>query len=123
MSTQNKHTPMITLSKGGSGERTEKLETLQIPDCYCLAQTIRRSDPVAGKMLNDCWHIAHDLKRHALEIEESKAQLLTEFDPEMLMTIANELDSFKDSACAHSLRVIAVRQRAALSQAKGEPVE
>lgn len=110
MSTQNKHTPMITLSKGGSGERTEKLETLQIPDCYCIVQTIKKCDPVAGKMLNDCWHLAHDLKRHALELEECKAELYAELEKLAAWLERSELP--------RNLRY-AAEARAAIAKAKG----
>jgi len=57
-------------------------------------------------------HIARSLER---EKALGEAQ-----DPDMLDTIADEIDCHEHSARAHSLRVIAKQQRAALAKARGE---
>lgn len=47
------------------------------------------------------------------------AELLDSLDPDTLEAIAAEIDCFEHSARAHSLRVIANRQRAAIARAEG----
>lgn len=49
--------------------------------------------------------------------------LIDALDPDTLEAIANEIDDFENSARADSLRIIAKRQRAALSAAQGAPAE
>jgi hypothetical protein len=58
--------------------------------------------------------------RRIVKAVNSHEELLEAFDVEMLLTIANELDSFKDSARAHSLRVLAERQQRAIIKAGGD---
>lgn len=67
MPTKSKPEPMITLSKGGTAERAVKLETLEIPDVWNYAQSLKKTDPHMALMIDRLWHTAHDLKRHALE--------------------------------------------------------
>jgi len=56
----------ITLNKGGTGEKLVKLDTLQIPDLWHVAQHL--PEPHRGMIL-ETWHMAHDLKRELLETE------------------------------------------------------
>ena len=63
-------TKTITLSKGGSDERTVPIGQITIPDLWHLADSIRvQVDDVAAEMVLEVWHLAHDFKRH---IEENR---------------------------------------------------
>lgn len=73
---KKKHTPMITLSKGGTRERTVKLESLHIPDAWGFAFALKKTDPRSGQSIDELWHLAHDLKRHALEQSQVQTELL-----------------------------------------------
>lgn len=68
---------MITLSKGGTGERKVKLETLEIPDLWGNLPKLKLE--VRNEIV-ECWHLTHDLKRALLEAEETKADLLQALD-------------------------------------------
>lgn len=50
----------ITRHPGGSGERKEKLSTLEIRDLWHIAHAC---DPTSAAAIIDVWHLAHDLKR------------------------------------------------------------
>jgi hypothetical protein len=79
MTTQTKqarHTPMITLSKGGTKQRTVKLETLHIPDAWGFAFELKKTDAKSGQAIDELWHLAHDLQRHALEQAQVNVDLL-----------------------------------------------
>jgi len=65
-----KHT-YITRSKGGTGERKVRLDTLKIPDLWKVG-TFKDDD--REKVL-DCWHLAADLKRELLERDVEHAAL------------------------------------------------
>jgi hypothetical protein len=83
--------------------------------------TIRHINQTSGQR-KELW-VADCLTPNAAFIVKavnSHEELLGALDVEMLLTIANELDSFKDSARAHSLRVLAARQQKAITRAVGE---
>jgi hypothetical protein len=54
------HDYEITRAPGGTGERREKLSTLQILDLWHIAQA---NNPADCELILDVWHLAHDLKR------------------------------------------------------------
>ena len=56
---------MITLAKGGIKERTVPVSGLEIPDLWHVAR--RCTDVQDREMILECWHLAHDLKRHIKE--------------------------------------------------------
>lgn len=51
----------VTLSKGGTAEKTVDVAKLQIPDLWHIAHRLDEEDK--EKVL-ECWHLAHDLKTH-----------------------------------------------------------
>ena len=66
--------PTFTRSKGGTAEREEIISQIQVPDLWKIAEifqgksnTIYMSkanrEAVADAIL-ECWHLAHDMKRH-----------------------------------------------------------
>ena len=61
----------ITLAKGGTSERTIDISRVEIPDLWHVAMHLKGSkDPVdvrRAEMILECWHLAHDLKRHIQE--------------------------------------------------------
>jgi len=63
----------ITLNKGGLNERTVALESLIIPDLWHIAAS--RKDEEERKKILECWHLAHDLKKHLLGITAERDQL------------------------------------------------
>lgn len=57
----------ITLSKGGTKEKTLNANDVQIPDLWHLARSVRQSHGNdAEDAILECWHIAHDLKNHII---------------------------------------------------------
>jgi hypothetical protein len=68
---------IVTLSKGGTKERKEHVDKIQIPDLYKIAELLktdtkyigRTTRQFMGNQILETWHLAHDLKRH---IQESK---------------------------------------------------
>ena len=76
MSETTKHTPgpVVTLSKGGTKERTVKVSELVIPDLWFVGES---PDGVEWRTrVLECWHMAHDLKRELEERCASQAELL-----------------------------------------------
>lgn len=63
---------LITRSKGGSGERKEKLSSLKIEDLWRIETSID-SDK---KKIIDVWHLAHDLKRELMDRNTEHAALM-----------------------------------------------
>jgi len=63
----------ITLFKGGTLERTEKLSHVQIPDLYHLAQAM--PDP-HRKLILETWHLAHEMKKQAMRLLAERNALL-----------------------------------------------
>lgn len=61
----------ITLSKGGTKERTVDINSVEIPDLWHIAMRLRNQydDDSADKVL-ECWHRCHDMKRHIQESGE-----------------------------------------------------
>ena len=62
----------VTLSRGGSGEKTVPISQVQIPDLWHLAQAVRTSKKLwAGQeacdLILEVWSRAHDLKNHIQE--------------------------------------------------------
>lgn len=58
----------ITLNKGGTAERVTEAEALQIPDLWHIADHLRAEHRnEAAEAVLQCWHLAHDLKRHIIE--------------------------------------------------------
>jgi glycerate-2-kinase len=69
----------IILSKGGTSQRTAPIEEIHVPDLWNLAQELNREGRkvytlnamvgefqwvLMGDYILECWHLAHDLKRH-----------------------------------------------------------
>lgn len=68
MSTETK----VTLSKGGTGKGTKSISKIIIPDLWHIAQGIRcgslkAANPESADLILECWHLAHDFKRHIQE--------------------------------------------------------
>ena len=63
--------PTFTRSKGGTAEREEIISQIQVPDLWHMISHVRDGvtlvpayrTQIADAML-ECWHLAHDLKRH-----------------------------------------------------------
>ena len=51
----------ITLSKGGTAERTVPLSSISIPDVWNISFTLPEGQ---GELVRELWHLCHDLKRH-----------------------------------------------------------
>ena len=70
--TAGKAEPTFTRSKGGTAEREEIISQIQVPDLWHMISHVRDGvtlvpayrTQIADAML-ECWHLAHDLKRHA----------------------------------------------------------
>lgn len=65
-------TSAVTLSKGGTAERTVKVKDIDIPDLWHIAMLLSDQKVVNGlgeaasdKVL-EVWHLAHDLKKALL---------------------------------------------------------
>lgn len=62
----------VTLSKGGTKERQLDINHIRIPDLWHIAMAVG-DNPCFTKLHQDeileCWHLAHDLKRHIAEQE------------------------------------------------------
>ncbi len=83
----------ITLSKGGSKERTVCLQALEIPDLWHVAKSgycLRDDD--RDKVL-EVWHIAHDLKRHRI----TQADIIVSLETELL-SLRAQLEDFRSPA-------------------------
>ena len=63
----------VTLNKGGTGEKSVKLDTLQIPDLWHLALSLPKPQK---KAILQTWHLAHDLKDALEESKLANADLL-----------------------------------------------
>ena len=69
----------VTLKKGGTGERTIEIGSLEIKDMWHIAAAIRggvnfsKAPMGDNEILSDgvleVWGIAHDLKKHIIEKE------------------------------------------------------
>lgn len=61
----------VTLSKGGTKERTLPINQIRIHDLWHMVVEMEQSDDSAirkqGELINEVWLIAHDLKRHIEE--------------------------------------------------------
>jgi len=67
---------LVTLSKGGTKERTVPVSEIEIPDMWHISQAVRRTQEIAlsqkaADLILEVWHLAHDLKKH---IEESPSK-------------------------------------------------
>ncbi len=58
---------LITLSKGGTKESQVEIDQIQIPDLWHIGQSGNAINQRERKMILECWHLAHDLKRHIIE--------------------------------------------------------
>ena len=64
--------PTFTRSKGGTAEREEPINGITVPDLWHLAQALKdgkltRNKTILAKAAEEvleCWHLAHDMKRH-----------------------------------------------------------
>ena len=63
----------ITLSKGGTGERTVELSKIVIPDLWHIAHNQEFKGDKEAIIL--CWHLCHDLRRTLEEMEHLKRKL------------------------------------------------
>lgn len=57
----------ITLSKGGTKERTVDVEKIQVPDLWHIAMD--QDDVNAREQILQTWHLAHDLLRVLREMD------------------------------------------------------
>ena len=62
----------VTLSKGGTGEKTLPISQVKIPDLWHIAGAIEKTGKVAdgpgcAALILECWSRAHDFKRHIQE--------------------------------------------------------
>jgi len=56
---------MVTLCKGGTGERTVSADEIYIDDLWHIAENLDDANsPVSAKKVRDTWHLAHDLLKH-----------------------------------------------------------
>lgn len=62
-SVRHQEPKLVTLAKGGTRERKVRPEDIEIPDIW-NASFLAGKD---GEQIRDVWHLAHDLKRHAIE--------------------------------------------------------
>lgn len=63
-------TTPVTLSKGGSAERTVAAIDIQVPDLWHIAMHLKREGAESqGEKVLECWHLCHDLLRHIQESE------------------------------------------------------
>jgi len=68
----------ITLSKGGTAERTIDVQSINIPDLWHVAEwheeqamlpNVKPWHAMQAKMIKEVWHLAHDMKRHIQDQE------------------------------------------------------
>lgn len=63
---------VVTLSKGGKGEVSMTIGSIEIPDLWHIAQRIRQGsvdihrEETADSVLK-AWHLCHDFKQHIQE--------------------------------------------------------
>ena len=64
----------VTLSKDGTKKRTVDINEIEIPDMWHHIPYIRQCSDIPEQERNEmaeeileCWHLAHDLKRHIVE--------------------------------------------------------
>lgn len=61
---------MVTLNKGGTGERTLAVSAIQIHDLWHVAMRLQDAgDKEGSEQVLEVWLLAHDLKKHILEME------------------------------------------------------
>lgn len=65
---------MVTLHKGGKGEKRISINQLVIPDLWHIAQA--ELDLNCKDAILRTWHIAHDLRRTVAEMGETQTELL-----------------------------------------------
>jgi hypothetical protein len=51
---------LITLSKGGTEEKTVKVGSISIPDLWPVIERLGY-ETADGKKVDRCWHLCHDL--------------------------------------------------------------
>ena len=67
----------VTLAKGASGEREVPIGEIEVPNLWHIAMDLNKKQEkvyvlwhgeftwvLAGDYILECWHLAHDLKRH-----------------------------------------------------------
>ena len=66
----------FTRAKGGTAECEEVISQIQVPDLWFLIQAMKEGTVInktEGKRLvgaiEECWQLAHDLRRHAQQLE------------------------------------------------------
>lgn len=63
-----KHTTasrLITLSRGGTKEKTVEVRSIRIPDLWSVIDRLGY-DTADGQNVNRCWHLCHDLLTYIL---------------------------------------------------------
>lgn len=55
---------LVTLSKGGKGERSVDASKIEIPDLWHLAQS--QDSQQDREAILEVWHLAHDLRTHII---------------------------------------------------------
>jgi hypothetical protein len=72
---------ILVRGRGGAGEHEVLFQDIQVPDLWDIALSMNETgqkincfkdgeftEVLAGDYVLDCWHLAHDLKRHAQEV-------------------------------------------------------
>jgi hypothetical protein len=56
------------MCKGGAGENVIDTRELQVPDLWHIAMWLENNgNSGSSKKVLDCWHLAHDMKKHIQE--------------------------------------------------------
>ena len=54
----------IIRAKGGTAERLEDINSLDIPDVWHVAMRVAEAgDKRGSEMILECWYLAHDMRR------------------------------------------------------------
>ena len=72
-----KENATFTRAKGGTAEREEPINGIEVPDLWHIAMALNAGSQrveafkngefvsmLAGDYVLECWHLAHDMKRH-----------------------------------------------------------
>lgn len=60
----------ITLHKGGTRECRVEMDSISVPDLWHITRALKTGQLPTQKqidMIEECWHLCHDLRRHIQE--------------------------------------------------------
>jgi len=61
--TRESETMEIIRAENGTHEHKAEVDMIEIPDLWHVAQSMRdNGDTVAADMIEECWHLAHDMR-------------------------------------------------------------